>query len=232
MKAGSVHKLEALSLIVGPLLALLFFLVEPGGMLIDSVESTDYVGKITALGSHSALTRVAGLFVPLGLLIMLYGMSGVNRATLARDTAAAVSRFGILSVTVGGFGWIISDGLNHLLVRVDVASEQALEAAVPVLQVGDGISLISGMAVSLGLIAFSLSVATRESAGFHRMSAAAITVVSAISLAALIIGHSAGSEAMIAVGRACYFPWVIWTGILGTRYLMAASPSAGARTSG
>ena len=216
-------------MIVGPALALLFFLVEPGGMLIDSVDSTDYAGKITALSSNTALARVAGLFVPLGLLIMLYGMSGVNRATVERDTAGAVSRFGILSVTVGGFGWIIADGANHLLAGVDVASERALEAAIPVLQASDGISLISGMAVSLGLIAFSLSISARETRGVHRTSALVITVVSTISLAALIIGHGAGSQAMVALGRACYFPWVIWTAILGVRFLKAEGPTAAAR---
>lgn len=229
MNARYIHKLEALSMIVGPAVALLFFLVEPGGMLIDSADSTDYVGRITALSSNSALARVAGLFVPLGLLIMLYGMSGVNRATVERDTAGAASRFGILSVTVGGFGWIIADGANHLLARVDVASERALEAAVPLLQASDGISLISGMAVSLGLLAFSLSISARETSGIHRTSALVITVVSAISLVALIVGHSAGSQAMVTLGRACYFPWVIWSATLGARFFKAAGPTAAAR---
>lgn len=221
MKSDSIHKLEALALIVGPPLALLAFLIEPGGVLIDSVESTDPAGKITALASNPGLAHLAGLLVPLGLLIMLYGMAAINRTTTGDDTTAALTRFGLLSLTLGGFGWILADGLNHLLAETSVASQAAVEAAIPLQRTGDGISLIAGMAVSLGLLVFSLSVASRESHGLHRTAAQVIVVVSAISLIALIIGHSAQSEAMVSIGRACYFPWVIWSILLGRQGLQA-----------
>ena len=225
MRTDAIHRLEAWALMVGPALALVFFLVEPGAILIDPVDSMDSAGKITALASNPLLTHLSALFVPLGLLLLLYGISGVSRVTTGPDFAAAGTRFGLLSATVGGVGWILATGLDHLLVGTRISSAEAIEAAVPVYRTGLGITLISGIAVSLGLLVLSLSLAAREPRGFHRIAALVIAVVSAISVAALIIGYTAPSELMVTIGRACYFPWVIWFAILGTKFLKAGRPA-------
>lgn len=223
MEARTVNRLEALALIVGPTVALAFFLLEPGGVLIDSVDSTDAEGKIEALTSYPILSHVVGLVVPLGLIVMLYGMAGINRAIVQEDTAAAVSRFGILCVTMGGFGWILAQGLSHVLAETDVDSAQALQASIALHRVDESITVISSLVISLGLMAFSLGLSARDSLGFHKIAALVITAVSVVSLVALVIGHSAPSEAMVSVGRACYFPWAIWCAILGVRFLKEGS---------
>lgn len=225
MRTDAIHRLEAWALMVGPAMALVFFLVEPGGMLIDTADSMDSAGRITALAENPFLAHLSALFVPLGLLLLLYGLSGVSRVTSGPDFAAAGTRFGLLSATVGGVGWILATGLDHLLAQTRVSSAEALEAAIPTYRTGLGLTLVSGIAVSLGLLAFSLSLAARERRGLHRTAALVIAVVSAISVAALIIGYTTPSETMIAVGRACYFPWVIWFIMLGTRFLKAGRPA-------
>ena len=225
MRTDAIHRLEAWALMVGPAMALVFFLVEPGGLLVDPVDTTDSAGKITALASNPFLAHVSGLLVPLGLLLLLYGISGVSRVTTGPDFAAAGTRFGLLSATVGGVGWILVNGFDHLLARTRISSAEALEAAIPLYQVGLGITMISGIAVSLGLLVLSLSLASRERSGFHRIAALVIAVVSAFSVVALIIGYSVPDETMIALGRACYFPWVIWFIILGSKFLKAGRPA-------
>ena len=176
MKAGSVNRFEAWALIVGPVVALVFFLVEPGGMLIDSTASTDYIGKVRALASNSAMAHVAALMVPLGLIVMIYGLTGLNRliVLVEDDFAAAVSRFGTLSVTMGGFGWIMADGLIHILAETRIQSEQALQAVVPIAQAGAGITFISSIAVSLGVMALSLGLSARDPVGFNKVAALVI----------------------------------------------------------
>ena len=163
--------------------------------------------------------------VPLGLLLMLYGLAGINRALplVEDDTAAAVSRFGILSMTVGGFGWIISEGMTHILAETRIESAQALQAAIPLYQTGAAITVISSMAVSLGVLALSLSLSARDPWGFQKVASLVISAVSVVALVALIIGHSAPNENMITLGRLCYFPWVIWFVIISVRYLKAGS---------
>ncbi|MXY76189.1 MAG: hypothetical protein F4Y40_03785 [Acidimicrobiia bacterium] len=225
MRTDAIHRLEAWALMVGPAMALVFFLVEPGGLLVEPADSMDSVGRITALAANPFLAHLSALFVPLGLLLLLYGLSGVSRVTTGPDYAAAGTRFGLLSATVGGVGWILATGLDHLLAQTKVSSAEALAAAIPTYRTGLGITLVSGVAVSLGLLAFSLSLAARERSGLHRTAALVIAVVSAISVAALIIGYTTPSEAMIAIGRACYFPWVIWFIMLGSRFLKAGRPA-------
>lgn len=225
MRTDAIHRLEAWALMVGPAMALVFFLVEPGGLLVDPVDTTDSAGKITALASNPFLAHVSGLLVPLGLLLLLYGISGVSRVTTGPDVAAAGTRFGLLSATVGGVGWILVNGLDHLLARTRISSAEALEAAIPLYQVGLGITMISGIAVSLGLLVLSLSLAARERSGLHRTAALVIAVVSAFSVVALIIGYSVPDETMIALGRACYFPWVVWFAMLGSKFLKAGRPA-------
>ena len=187
-------------------------------MLIDSVASSDAAGKIEALASNPTMSHVVSLFIPLGLLLMIYGLAGVNRAVTEDDTAAALSRFGILSMTLGGFGWILSEGTTHILAETRVQSEQAIQAAIPIHEMGIVITIISSMVVSLGVLAFSLSLSTRDAMGFHKVASLVIAAVSVVALVALIIGHSAPSEAMVTLGRLCYFPWVIWFVILGVRF--------------
>lgn len=225
MRTDAIHRLEAWALMVGPALALVFFLVEPGGILIDPVDTMDSAGRITALASNPLLAHLSALFVPLGLLLLLYGISGVSRVTTGPDFAAAGTRFGLLSATVGGVGWILATGIDHLLAGTRTSSAEAIEAAIPLYRTGLGLTLISGIAVSLGLMVLSLSLAAREPSGLHRTAALVIAVVSAISVAALIIGYTAPSETMVAVGRACYFPWVVWFIMLGTRFLKAGRPA-------
>lgn len=232
MKIGSVNRFEAWALIVGPILALLFFLLQPGGMLIDSAVSTDPIGRIRALASNAGLAHGSGLLVPIGLLVMLYGLTGLNRliVLVEDDSASALSRFGILSATVGGFGWIISYGMIHILAETSIESADAVQAAVPVELASSGITFISSIAVSLGIMALSLGLSARDPVGFNKIAALVIFVVSAISVVALIIGQSGPNEGMVTLARLCYFPWVLWSITLGTRFLKAVSLSGAGRS--
>ena len=81
------------------------------------------------------------------------------------------------------------------------------------------------MAVSLGLVAFSSSLAAGEPRGFHRTAASVTAVVSVIALLAFMIGYSTASDGLITIGRICYLPWVIWFITLGVKYLKAGDRS-------
>lgn len=219
MRKYSVSKVEAVALMIGPILALSFFLLEPGGVLIDTAESTDHMGKVTAFVENSALSHVVALVVPFGLVLTLYGFAGLHRVIDKNDLFDGVARLGIASLIIGGVGWIMVQGLAHVMANTDLSSQTEVNAALSLYSVDVGVTLISSLAVSLGLIAFSAGVAMEEQPGIHRILALVITAVSVLSVVALIIGHTGDDETMVAIGRACYFPWVIWMAILGARLL-------------
>ena len=226
-----LNKLEAWSLILGPLLALIFFMIEPGGMFIDNADSSDALGKINAYVSNPTLSHVTGFVIPLGLILMLYGMSGINRVIVGQairddSMAAALSRLGILCLTVGAFGWVIISGIAHILVQTDIDSEQAVQSAVAVYRVDSGITILSSAAVATGFMAFNLGLAALFPAGPNRIAALVTAAISLICLITLIIGHSATNEGMLAISRLCYIPWVIWSIALGIRFLSGKTISA------
>ena len=227
-----LNKLEAWSLIVVPPLALIFFMVEPGGMLIDSAEASDPVGKISAYVANTSMSHITGLVVPLGLLLMLYGISGINRVIVGQairddSMAAALSRLGILCLTVGAFGWIIISGLIHILAQTEIDSEQALQTAVAVYRVDSGITILSSAAVATGFLVFNLGLTALFPSGANRIVALVVAGVSAVCLVTLIIGHTTVDEDMLAISRLCYVPWVIWSMYLGIRFLSGKSLAPG-----
>ena len=219
MATKTVDKLEALGLIVGPVMALLFFLLEPGGIVIDPVESGDAVGTITALASNPTLAHVSSLLVPLSLVLMLFGLAGISRVTQGEKMSGGLSRLGILCMTIGGIGWILTAGMTHILAQTTMESDLALQQAIAVYRVDSGLTFISSVVVAAGFLAFSLGVAATYPRGFGRTAALAISAVSTIALIAFIIGQTGPSPDMIRVARACYFPWVAWIASLGVRYL-------------
>lgn len=219
MGPNSVNKLEALGLVVGPVLALIFFAVEPGGMFIQPADSTDPAATITAVASNSSIARITALMVPLGLILMLYGLSGMSRVMRPDTLAAALSRLGILFMNVGAFGWILTSGLTFILTRTQLDAAQGLESAIPIYMVDSGMSMLSSLAVAAGFMAFNLGLSAIYPPGFLRITALAIAAVSVICLIAVIIGNTVPDRTMITVSRICYFPWVAWSAVLGVRFL-------------
>lgn len=215
MNTLSINKIGALALIVGPVLALASFLIEPGGILIDPADSTDALGSIMAYTSNPAFSRISALMVPLGLLIMLYGLSSIQQAIHDESIGDALSRFGILCMTLATFGWVFVRGLILVLTNTETGSDT------DTYDVMIGITRISGIAASLGFLSFSLGLSTRDPLGFHKIAALVIAAISVLSLASLIIGISAPSqlETMVTIARLCYFPWVIWSAILGIGFI-------------
>ena len=219
MGPNSVNKLEALGLVVGPVLALIFFAVEPGGMFIRPADSTDPAATITAVASNSNIARVTALMVPLGLILMLYGLSGISRVMRPDTLAAALSRLGILFMNVGAFGWILTSGLTFILTRTQLDAAQGLESAIPIYMVDSGMSMLSSLAVASGFMAFNLGLSAIYPPGSLRITALAIAAVSVVCLIAVIIGNTVPDRTMITVSRVCYFPWVAWSVVLGVRFL-------------
>ena len=214
-----VHRLEAWGLIVGPILALSFFLLEPGALIFDPVEYGDAEGTVRAMASNAAVAQLVALMVPLGLILMLYGLSGINRSIMGDSMAPALSRMGILFMTVGVFGWIVVSGLALVLAGTDLGSSAEVDQALAVYRVDSGIALLSSMAVAAGFLTFNLGLWSLFREGPRRLVALAVAALSVVCLVALIIGHSASEPAMITVARLCYFPWVAWTAALGVGFL-------------
>lgn len=219
MGSVSLNRLGGIALIAGPILAIVFFLLQPGGILIDPADTTDAEGSINALASNTALVDVTAILICLGLMLMVYGFYAAQNAVRDGGGGDALSRFGLLLLAVGASGWVLSQGLTLVLAHADLDEAGALAIMLSVYEIEAGITLISAMGVSLGILIFSLALSTRDD--FNRIVALIISVVSVISLVCFIVAAAVPdqTDVMIGIGRIAYFPWVVWSVMIGLRLL-------------
>ena len=104
MGSISVNKLGALSLIAGPVLAMAFFSLQPGSLLIESAEPSNPVESIRAFASNAALTNVTGLAVSLGLVMTTLGLYVLQSGVRDGGSGDALARAGLVRIVFGNVG--------------------------------------------------------------------------------------------------------------------------------
>ena len=117
----SVNRLAGLSLIFGPIIAFVFFLIEPGGLLIDSAEVSDSVGSIQSKGANAALTNVTNIAIILGLALILSGLYALMRNVTLQGNGKAFVQMGFFMIFVGLSGWMLSGGMDFILADAQTA---------------------------------------------------------------------------------------------------------------
>ena len=208
----SLNRLGGWCLIGGPLLAVVGFLLEPGGLLIDTADRLDPQEAAAALASNPVLTDITALGIALALALSLFGFYVVQRQGRATDRGHALSLLGFFFVAIGISGAAITQGLNHV-----IADATSVDATVPVFQVSGGVGLTAGLFTGVGFVAFSLGLAHRGDV--NRPIAQAVALISAASLICLVIGVVAPADSqltnlILATGIA-NIVWIAWTVVLG-----------------
>ncbi len=209
----SVNRLAGLSLIFGPVIAFVFFLIEPGGLLIDSAKVSDAVGIITAKSANAALTNVTNIAIILGLALILTGLYALMRNVTLEGNGKALAQMGFFMVFVGLTGWILSGGVDFIL--ADAQTSDEISGSVPVYYAGSALFYAGGIALGFGGFIFALGLSTRDD--FNRI----ISLLAAIvSLAVMVffmaaILDNANLDTFIGLARGLYVLLVIWYGYLG-----------------
>ena len=214
----SVNRLGALALIVGPVLAVVFFLLEPGALLVDRADSSDAIASITALASNAALAHLVAFVVPLGLILALYGLYVLQTGVRDGGSGDALSRLGLLFITIASIGWVLTYGLTHVMAN---APAQAAQAMAPVFSIESGITNVSSLSAALGVALLGLGLSTRDDV--NKIAAFAVVVVAIVALVCLVISVNADLRSvMTTIARVCYLAWAIWFVSLGVGLLKKA----------
>ena len=226
MRTLSANSLGGVTLIVGPLMAMVFFLFQPGGVLINSAEMNEAYATIYALSRYRTLANVTVVAISLGLILSLYGQYVLVDSIRERGGAAALARLGFLFLAVGGCGWFVVQALNLGMADTQMEAVESLQASVAVYKAETSIALLSILTVAFGFLLFSLGVS-----GSGACNASGAWIVAAASLAAvlsLIVGISDPSRlgGMIQIARFCYVVWGIWSVTLGIGLLRGSVPGS------
>ena len=218
----SVNRLAGLSLIFGPLIAFIFFLLEPGGLLIDSVASSDAVGSITAKSNNATLTNVTNIGIILGLALILSGLYALMRNVTLQGNGKALSQMGFFMILVGLAGWVLASGMDFMLADAKTAEEIA--ASVPVYNVGTALLYSGGITLGFGGFIFALGLSTRDD--YNRVASLLAAVVSLALVcffaSATLIDES--RDTFISLARGCYVLLVVWYGYLGQALMRHPDP--------
>ena len=218
----AVNRLAGLSLIFGPVVAFVFFLMEPGGMLIDSAKVTDAVGSIEAKGSNAALTKVANIGIILGLVLILSGLYALMRNVTLQGNGKALAQMGFFMILIGLTGWILTGGID--LILADAQTGDQFSENVPVYNVGFSLLYAGGITLGFGGFIFALGLSTRDD--FNRVVSllAALASLAVMVFFIMAVLSNDGRDTFISLARGCYVLLVIWYGYLGVGLMNRPDP--------
>ena len=218
----SVNRLAGLSLIFGPIVAFVFFLIEPGGLLIDSAEVSDAVGSITAKGSNAALTNVTNIGIILGLALILSGLYALMRNVTLQGNGKALVQMGFFMIFVGLTGWMLAGGMDFIL--ADAQTSDQISGSVPVYYVSSALLYAGGITLGFGGFIFALGLSTRDD--FNRIVSllAALVSLAVMVFFMLAVFDNDGRDTFISLARSFYVLLVIWYGYLGFGLMKRPDP--------
>ncbi len=223
----AMNRFGGWALVIGPLLALGFFLIEPGGLLIDSADSTDAVASITARASNTALTHLTALVTPFGLALLLFGYIVLQAGAIREGGGIGAALLAVVFLGIGMSAWGITQGLNHPISEINFSSAESLSVGLALIEVQSAGRVLGGLFVAAAFLVLGLSPWMR--ARSNVLAANGIVVVSLVSLAGLVVGLFAVDLRAegIMVSRACYFVWVAWSVYLGTQLIKSSGNESG-----
>ena len=209
----SVNRLAGLSLIFGPTIAFVFFLIEPGGLLIDSAALSNAVGTITAKGANATLTNITNIGIILGLMLILSGLYALMRNVTLQGNGKALVQMGFFIILIGLIGWVLAGGMDFIL--SDAQTDEQIRASIPVYYVGSAFLFSGGIAFGFGGCIFALGLSTRDDFNQIISLLAAIVSLAVMVFFMIAILSNDGRDTFVTLARACYVLLVIWYGYLG-----------------
>ena len=198
----SVNKLGGLSLIVGPVVCLVFYFIQQLGVIGSDVDPADGNAVVAALAGNSSLATLTSIGISIALIIMLHGI-----VRLAFESSDALSSLGMKFVIVGTVGWVIASGLTAAIAG-DINNGGLYGGAL-------GINQFSGIVWSLGFLLVVLGVSGRDY--INKNVAYVVALVALVGLVTGIIGgfDTSTLQTMNLIGGICYIIFTLWSIWLG-----------------
>ena len=198
----SVNKLGGLSLIVGPVVALVFYFIQQLGVIGSDVDPADGNAVVMALSGNSSLATITAIGISVGLIILLHGI-----VRLAMESSDALSSLGMKFVIVGTVGWVVASALTAAIAG-DINNGGLYGGSL-------GINQFSSIVWSLGFLLVVLGISGRDY--INKNVAYVVGLVALVSLVVSVIGgfDSSTLQTMNLIGGICYIIFTLWSIWLG-----------------
>lgn len=214
MNLLSTNKLGAISLVVGPTLAFIMFLIQPGGLIIDSTPGSDAMGLVGVWQANAVMVKITSGFIMLGLALMAFGLYEVHVAHRG-SRGDGLNMAGLALISVGVIAWL---GVQSLAMTL-ASTYPPQDAWMAVNAIRTSLLLTGGVAVSLGIVlfAFSVLIDTRGIAFTILTWLAALAGLVGMAEWIVAIFNTDAMDTATTVARGMYIIYVVWLIALGVR---------------
>lgn len=211
----SVNKLGGLALIIGPVLTVVLFFLQPGGAIIDAANPASAQETISAMVSNAGLSKLTSTLIPIGLLILLFGIVVVKENINKSGNGEALSRIGVLFILIGVIGWVISLGTSLAIAGSGLPAEQAVGTFASLYSSTLGIGTVAGLLAGIGFLALTLGVSTRDD--YNKNFALVAAAFAVVVIVVTVIGglDSDQLQTMTQITGICYVVHTAWMVTLG-----------------
>ena len=105
-------KMAGYTLILGPILALVCFFIQPGGVLQigGSAEPLDYAGQMKISSDNSGLGIITGILVPVGLITLFSGIMFYIQS-MEGGNGFGLARIGLPFFLIATAGWTLASSI-------------------------------------------------------------------------------------------------------------------------
>ncbi len=227
LKEMNGTQMTGLMLVVGITVVFLAGLFTPGVLIIDMVsgaDPADLEDRLVAKVNNTDATLLTGTFYLLGHVLFLGGLVGLWPRGRGGSGGDAVTRAGILTVSVGVFCGMASALLDWAMVlsaRISEAAGIPFEDYWPFSQNFNAMDALIEALLLMTLFSGYLLVGcglARRFTGRHKSAAKGIALVCLVALVLTLIGiHTGGAESLMAISAIAIFPVSFWLFSLGMR---------------
>ena len=172
----STRQVAGLSLVVGPLVAVVCYFIQQFGVSPDIW--TDPASVAAALAGGGALTVVTSIVIPIAIGGLVFGIFFIADGIVGNGNGDALARYSKLLILIGFAGFVYGSGTQVLVANYPEATSAVYT--------GWAISGVSGVFFSLGFLAIFLAMASR--AEYNAALANAAAGVAVVAVVCSIIG--------------------------------------------
>jgi len=217
----SANRLGGLTLMLAPVITLIFFFLQPGGIFVDAADPASSSATIAAMVGNAGLGKVTSVLIPIGLLTFLYGIYVLQGNIKANGNGDALSRFGVLLILAGILGWVAASGISLAITGSGLPAEHAAPAFASLYAAGLGIGTISGILSGTGFLMLALAVSTRDDS--NKIAALVAAVAAVVAVVVTIVGgvDTAQLETMSQITGITYLVHMVWFFMLGRSMVKA-----------
>jgi|TARA_B100001750_G_C15459013_1_gene573156 hypothetical protein len=208
----SVEKMAGYCLIIGPIVAVLIYFIQPGGVLGigGQPDPTDAEAVIKLwTGDLQTYGIVTSMLIPVALITMLSGLMYFVQS-LEGGNGYALARLGMPMVFIAVAGWAIGSGLSlgAGIGTVTLTGDRELAT------IGFSLANLCTFLFGVGGFLIALGASTRDDSSIFA-SIAALSAVVVVITAQVSLLATGQATTMALIGGICYIVYTVWAITLG-----------------